>query len=124
MKIKQMRKFFRKANELLFEGQLPEPKIVMSHAQKELYGHCKVFYSKDKSYEPNFKIIIYRPNCRTDEDQKNTMIHEMVHLFIATELGVDIADFDNVFLDHDMETFCLFGLAAVDFGLIENPNLF
>lgn len=76
---------FREFNRQMFEGRLPEVPILMSDAGRAL-GMLKYERKRDLSGNVtcgNFRILISTRYDLPQEQIEDTIIHEMIHLYIA-----------------------------------------
>lgn len=119
MKTKQLRKLFNLINTTIFGGELKQPKIVMSEKKgSDLEGLCAVYNNG------NVTISLFRENIVNKEHAKSVLMHEIVHYYIYSIMGLNHLNKDTtLFEEHDEEIFTLFGEAAYEAGLIYHSDL-
>ena len=123
MKLRHLYRLFDEVNAKLFDGKIKPVKISLSKKKKPFMGLCHAEYSGKATYEPNFRIQIFEWLHDSSEEITNTLIHEMVHLYIGQKLGRFMNYNLNIFLGHDAKIFDKFGQSAVELGFLTNSDL-
>ena len=84
------REYFRKYNELYFDGILKMPSILFMSGHNGQVG--KFRHQKKDGKVVNPKIYINKSIRWTEEDIIDVMIHEMIHYYV-----VFVLDYDGIF---------------------------
>lgn len=93
---------FREFNRLMFEGKLPEVPILMSDSRRAL-GMLKYERKRNMLGQmvcSNFRIYISRRYDLQQDEVEDTLIHEMIHLYIAYNDLKDTSQHGDRFKHH------------------------
>ena len=123
MRSKKLYRYFDEINNKMFGGSLPPCKLVLSNLITADCGSNKILIQEDGSIQSQ-TITIFLHYHRNDKEILSTLIHEMVHSFVALVLGSNLFKSSDLFLEHDIEIFNSFGEIAFLYGYIKTPDLF
>ena len=96
---------FDEYNKLYFEGKLVKPQLA-TYLGESTMG---IFNVSERHGKVRTKIMIARNVLYTQEDLRDVLIHEMIHLYVYQEIGHDYGH-KKPFLDKMNELNTLYGL--------------
>ena len=96
---------FDEYNKLYFEGKLAKPQLA-TYLGESIMG---IFNVSERHGKVKTKIMIARNVRYTQEDLRDILIHEMIHLYVYQEIGPDYG-YKKPFMDKMNELNAQYGL--------------
>ncbi len=84
LSLQNLYQWFIQFNHDYFSNELPCPQLFISHSRTRLGSmNCKVLQTPNGVYRSNYSIRISDFYEQTDKEYQTTLLHEMIHYYIA-----------------------------------------